>query len=319
MKPRIFLTRTLPEPVMIAMAEHFKLLSGPADRPLSADEIIAGADGCNGMVSMLADRIDADLLAACPSLKVVANYAAGTNNIDLAVALQRGIVVSNTPDVLTEATADLAFALLLGVARRLVEGDNLVRSGLWNGWGPTLMLGSEVQAKRLGIIGMGRIGQAMARRAQGFGMDVVYHNRNRVADNIEKALNCHWVPLDKLLRTSDYISLHCPLTPETNNLLSAEAFKRIKHGAYLINTARGEVVDEDAMISALEDGTLTGAGLDVFTGEPKVNPKLLELPNVLALPHVGSGTYDTRDHMGMMVVANLQAVFNGTDVPNRVV
>ncbi len=316
---RVFITRTLPETVMIAMAERFEVVQAPEDRPLSSAEIVAGAKGCDGLVSMLSDRIDADLLAACPDLKVVANYAAGTNNVDLQAAKARGIRVTNTPDVLTEATADLAFALLLAVSRRIVEGDQLTRSGRWNGWGPTLMLGTEVQAKRLGIIGMGRIGQAMARRAQGFGMDVVYHNRNRVDARIEQALNCHWVPLEELIGHSDFISLHCPLTPETNQLLDADAFTRIRHGAYLINTARGEVVNEDAMIDALENGTLSGAGLDVYTGEPQVNPRILALANVVLAPHTGSATYDTRDHMGMLVLDNLSAVFNGDTPPNPVV
>ncbi|MBI5136445.1 MAG: D-glycerate dehydrogenase [Nitrospirae bacterium] len=319
MPPRVFITRTLPETVMIAMTRRFEVLRAEPDRPLSAAEIAHGARDCEGLVSMLSDPIGDTVLAACPKLRVVANFAAGTNNVDLAAAKRRGITVTNTPGVLTEATADMAFALLLAVARRIVEGDALTRSGRWNGWGPTQLLGQGVQARRLGIVGMGRIGQAVARRAQGFGMDVVYHNRHRVDERTERSLDCHWVPLDELLRTSDYISLHCPLTPETRNLLSAEAFRTIKHGAYLINTARGEVVDEDAMIDALESGALSGAGLDVYTGEPRVNPRILALSNVVAAPHAGSATYATRDRMGMMVFDNLSAALAGQTPPNRVV
>jgi len=319
MAPKIFLTRTLPETVMALMKERFEVVQAPRDRPLSAREIIDGAQGCDGIVAMLSDPVTADILKNCPTVRIVANYAAGTNNVDLEAARAGNVAVSNTPCVLTEATADLAFALLLAVARRIVEGHQLVHSGRWDGWGPTLMLGQEIQAKRLGIIGMGKIGCAMARRAQGFGMDIVYHNRNRVAEGVERALDCHLVSLDELLRSSDYISIHCPLTPETRNLLDAKAFTRIKHGAYLINTARGEVVDEAAMIAALDDGTLTGAGLDVFTGEPDVNPRLLELENVVVAPHVGSATYDTRTHMGEVAINNLSAFFEGRDMPNRVV
>lgn len=319
MKPRIFLTRTLPETVMLALADRFDLVRDEPDRPLSEAEIAAGVDGCDGLISMLSDTIGDTVFATADRLKIVANFAAGTNNIDLSAAKKAGIVVTNTPGVLAEATADLAFTLLLSTARRIVEGDTLVRSGRWNGWGPTQLLGYEVQARRLGIIGMGRIGLAVARRAQGFGMDVVYHNRSRVAEEIEHAVSAEYLPLDELLATSDYVSLHCPLTPETRGLLDGEAFDRFKHGAILVNTARGEVVDEDAMLEALEDGRLTGAGLDVFVGEPRVNPRLLEMKNVVMAPHVGSGTYDTRTHMGELVHQNLCAFFDGKPLPNQVI
>ena len=303
---------------MMALEDRFELVRDEPDRPLTEAQIAAGVAGCDGLISMLSDTIGDTVFTAADGLKIVANFAAGTNNIDLATAKKADIVVTNTPGVLAEATADLAFTLLLAVARRIVEGDTLVRSGRWDGWGPTQLLGSEVQAKRLGIIGMGRIGMAVARRAQGFGMDVVYHNRNRATLETEHAVAAEYLPLDELLATSDYVSLHCPLTPETRALLDAKAFDRIKHGAILINTARGEVVDEDAMLAALEDGRLTGAGLDVFVGEPRVNPRLLEMKNVVMAPHVGSGTYDTRTHMGQLVVDNLCAFFDGTPPPNQV-
>jgi glyoxylate reductase len=316
--PRIFLTRRLPDPVMEVLAERFEVARPKTDKPLSARAIAKGAADCRGLVCTPSDAVGETVFDACPGLKIVANYATGTDNIDLRAAQERGIVVTNTPGVLSEATADLAFALLLAVARRVVEGDRLVRSGRWTGWGPTVLLGTDVQTRHLGIIGMGRIGQAMARRAQGFGMDIAYHNRRRVPKAVEAALGAHYLSLDELLATSDFVSLHCPLTPETRGLLDAGALARMKRGAYLINTARGEVVDEAALIDALESGRLTGAGLDVFVGEPRVNPRLLALNNVVLAPHTGSATWDTRTRMGLMVADNLAAFFDGREPPNRV-
>jgi glyoxylate reductase len=320
--PSIFLTRALPDTVMADLEARYRVVRAGAgnapDKPLSARAIARGAAACEGLVCMLSDPVGETVLGACPDLRIVANYAAGTDNIDLRAAAARGIVVTNTPGVLSEATADLAFALLLAVARRVVEGDHLVRSGRWTGWGPMVLLGSDVQARRLGIVGLGRIGQAVARRAQGFGMDIVYHGRKRAPKAVETALGARRVPLGELLSTSDFISLHCPLTPETRHLLDREALGTVKRGAYLINTARGEVVDEAALIEALETGRLTGAGLDVFVGEPRVNPRLLALNNVVLAPHAGSATYATRTRMGQMVVANLDAFFAGDVPPNRV-
>jgi glyoxylate reductase len=317
--PRIFLTRALPDTVAGELAARFDVVRAKADRPLTARAIAKGAADCRGLVCMLSDAVGETVFDACPELRIVANYATGTDNIDLRAAQERGIVVTNTPGVLSEATADLAFALLLAVARRVVEGDHLVRSGRWTGWGPMVLLGSEVQTRRLGIVGLGRIGQAVARRAQGFGMDIVYHGRRRAPEAVEHGLGARRVPLEELLATSDFISLHCPLTPETRHLIDREALRIVKRGAFLINTARGEVVDEEALIEALETGRLTGAGLDVFVGEPRVNPRLLALSNVVLAPHAGSATYDTRTRMGQMVVRNLDAFFAGSAPPNRVV
>ncbi len=318
MPPRIFLSRSLPDTIMARLADTFELVQAAQDIQLSGPEILALAADCDGMITMLSDPIDRAVLAGCPKLKVVANYAVGTNNIDLDYARSAGITVTNTPDVLTEATADQAFALMLAVARRTVEGDKLVRSGRWTGWAPTQLLGSEILARRLGIIGMGRIGQAVARRAQGFGMDIVYHNRNQLDPTLETTLSARYASLDELLASSDFISLHCPLTDATRELLDKAAFDRIKHGAYLINTARGEVVDQDAMLAALSDGRLTGAGLDVYTGEPALHPRLLELENVVLAPHTGSATYDTRNRMGEVVLDNVAAVLAGRTPPNPV-
>jgi glyoxylate reductase len=319
-KPRIFLTRTLPDTVMTVLADRFDVVRAPGGKEvLSARAVARHGAGCVGLICTLADAVGETVFAASPLLKIVANYAAGTDNIDLRAAGERGIVVTNTPGVLSEATADLTFALLLAVARRVVEGDKLVRSGNWTGWGPTVLLGSDVQARRLGVVGMGRIGQAVARRAQGFGMDIVYHNRHRLPEDVAHALGARYVPLSELLATSDYISLHCPLTPDTRHLIDAKALALVKRGACLVNTARGEVVDETALVEALETGALTGAGLDVFVGEPRVNPRLTALSNVVLAPHAGSATYDTRTRMGDLVVANLLAFFEGREPPHRVV
>lgn len=317
MKPRIFITRTVPDPVAEALSEQFTPIWPASDLgPISHADLLEAAANCDGLVTMLTDRVTETVLQS--GVKIVANYAAGTDNIDLATARRLGVVVTNTPGVLTDATADLAFGLLLTVARRLVEGDAFVRSGQWNGWGPTLMPGRELTGRTLGIVGLGRIGQAMARRAAGFGMEVVYMGRRPGDPKVDAALGTRQVSLDTLLAESDFISLHCPLTPETHGLLDAKAFSKMRPGAILINTARGEVVDEDAMIDVLSTGRLGGAGLDVFTGEPQVNPRLLQLPNVVVAPHLGSATWETRTRMGRMVVENLATFFDGKTPPNRV-
>jgi glyoxylate reductase len=310
-KARILLTRSLPEAIQKKIARRFNLISNKQNRPLSRNELIRKVKGCNGLVSMLSDTIDAKVMDASPRLKIIANYAVGYNNIDLAAARLRGIVVTHTPGVLTETTADLTFALLLAVSRRIVEADRHVRSRRWTGWAPTLFLGADIFGKTIGIIGLGRIGKAVARRAGGFSMRVLYNNRKRLNPLEENELKATHVDLDTLLRESDFLSLHLPLTPESRHLISKRSISKMKQSAFLINTARGQLVDEAALLQALKSGRLAGAGLDVFEEEPKLNPAFFKLPNVVLLPHIGSGTAETRTRMGEMVLQDLLSVLSG--------
>jgi glyoxylate reductase len=261
---QIFLTRILPDEVMKKLQKKCLLFWNKQDRPLTKVEIIRHARNKVAMIAMLSDPIDAEVIDSCPGLKVIANYAVGYNNIDLAAAKRRGIVVTNTPGVLTETTADLTWALIMAVSRRVVEGDQLARSGRWSGWSPTQLLGNDVSGKTLGVIGMGRIGQAVARRACGFGMKVIYFSRHRIKPKIERRLKTARLSLSQLLRKSDFVSLHVPLTSETYRLIGRKQLTQMKKTAYLINTARGAVVDEAALTAALKNGEITGAGLDVF-------------------------------------------------------
>ena len=264
----------------------------PGPEPIPPDTLRHRIEGCVGLISMLTDPVDADLLSRAP-LRAVAQHAVGTNNIDLQAAAAQGVRVAHTPGVLTEATADLAFALLLSAARRIVESDRYVREGHWKGWSPTLMRGMELNGSVLGIVGMGRIGRSVARRAEAFGMTVIHHSRSG---------GCS---LDELLKESDVVSLHCPLTPQTHHLIGESAFSRMKTTAILINTARGPVVDEAALVTALEKGEIAGAGLDVFEKEPRVHPGLLSSQKAVLLPHIGSATVATRRKMGEMVATDL--------------
>lgn len=275
------------------------------DRPITASELLQRSRGCAALIPMLTDRIGAELLAR-PELRVVANYAVGFDNIDIEAASAADVIVTNTPGVLTDATADLAFAGLLAAARRVLEGDALVRAGGFHGWHPTALCGLELSGARLGIVGLGRIGRAVAERARAFGMEVVSYSRSG------------GLPLDELLETSDVISLHCPLTPETRHLIDARALRRMKPTAILVNTARGPVVDEAALVQALRDGVIASAALDVFEQEPLVHPGLLKLPNVVLLPHLGSATSKARAKMSEMAARNVIAVLAGTEPPNRV-
>ena len=265
----------------------------------------------------LTDRIDADALASARHLKIVANYAVGYNNIDVEAARHHGIVVTNTPDVLTDATADLTWALILATARRLIEGDRLVRSGQWSGWTPTQLLGASVAYRTLGIVGMGRIGQAVAHRAAGFCMKISYCSHRRV-DGPAEAAPWEFLPLPALLAGSDIVTIHVPLTQETRHLIGAHELAHMRRHAILINTARGPIVDESALVAALTNGAIAGAGLDVFEDEPKLHPHLTSLPQVVLLPHLGSATLDTRVEMGMTCLNNLDAVLSGRAAPNRV-
>ena len=277
----------------------------PGPEPISHDQLLVRVRGCDGLISMLTDQVDAAVLDAGP-VRVVAQHAVGINNIDLDAVHQRGVALAHTPGVLTNATADLAFALVLAASRRIVESDQYVRSGQWRGWAPTLMRGMELNGAVMGIVGMGRIGGALARRAQAFGMKVIHHNRSS------------GVPLDQLLEESDVISLHCPLTSDTHHLIDEAAFRKMKSTAVLINTARGPVVDEDALVRALDTGEIWAAGLDVFEEEPTVHPGLLNSDKVVLLPHIGSATWQTRKVMAQMCATNILAGLRGEPLPNQV-
>ena len=317
-KMKVFLTRLLPSEAMERLRALFDLSYNPQERQLKRKEIIRGAADKVGLISMLSDVIDKEVIESCSSLKVIANYAVGFNNIDLKVATAKKIFVTNTPGVLTETTADLAWALILSVARRLIEADRLVRSGRWEGWAPTQLLGNDVHGKTLGIIGLGRIGRAVASRAKGFSMKVLYHNRKRVEESVERELNARSVALEDLLASADFLSLHVPLNSETHHLIGRRELLQMKPTSYLINTARGPIVDEKALIEVLQQRRIAGAGLDVFEKEPRISPKLLRLKNVVALPHLGSASIETRTQMGLIVAENLKAVAEGRIPPHQV-
>jgi glyoxylate reductase len=305
----------LPPRAMALLRARVDLTCNPHDRALTRDELIRMVAGQHGVIAMLTDRIDAEVLDAAPDLKVVANYAVGYNNIDVAAATARGVTVTNTPGVLTDATADLTWALILGVTRRLGEGDRVVRAGRWTGWSPTQLLGMELRDAVLGIVGMGRIGRAVASRARAFGMRVIYSARRPTPD-----ADPDWtaVALNDLLTTADVISLHVPLTDTTRHLVGAEQLAAMKPSAYLVNTARGPVVDESALVEALRCGRIAGAGLDVYEREPEIHAGLSACENALLLPHLGSATTATRERMGSMAVENVIAVLEGRQPPNPV-
>lgn len=316
-RPTLYISRLLPEPVMTAAHQRFELVNEPRDVSPSWDAVKTGLREADAAICTLTDRVDAAMLADVPRLKILANYAVGYNNIDLAAATQRGIIVTNTPDVLTESTADLTWALMLAVARRVAEGDAYVRSGSWPGWAPTQMLGADVSGKVLGIVGMGRIGQAVARRAAGFNMRIGYSSRTAPTPDRPVASWERRAFVD-LLRDSDFVSLHVPLTADTHHLIGPAQLALMKPTAFLINTSRGPVLDEAALVSALLQRRLAGAGLDVFEQEPAFHPSLRELRQVVLLPHLGSATLATRVRMGMICLENIAAVFAGVPAPNQV-
>ena len=319
-KPVVIVTRKLPDPIETRMMELFDARLNIDDKPLTRAELIEAVKEADVLVPTVTDRIDAGVLSqAGPNLRLIANFGVGVDHIDLASARQRGVTVTNTPDVLTEDTADMAMSLILAVPRRLAEGERLVRSGKWEGWGPTFMLGHRIWGKRLGIIGMGRIGQAVARRAKGFGLAVHYHNRRRLHPELEAELGAtYWESLDQMLARMDVVSVHCPHTPATYHLLSARRLKLLQPHAYIVNTARGEVIDENALARMLHHREIAGAGLDVFEHEPAVNPRLLELDNVVLLPHLGSATLEGRIDMGEKVLINIKTFADGHNPPDRV-
>jgi glyoxylate reductase len=318
MKPGVFLTRRLPPAVMDRLARETDLAWNAEDRATMKAEIITGLRGRQALLCNITDRIDAEILDACPGLKVVANFGVGFNHIDVAAATARGIPVTNTPGVLTEATADLAFALLLAVARRLGEGERLVRAKHWAGWEPMQLLGADLAGATLGIIGFGRIGRAVARRAQAFDMRVVYWNRSRLPAEEEANLRVRYAGFKELLREADFVSLHVPYGQQTHHLLGEKEFALMKPTAYVINTSRGAVVDEKALVRALQSRRIAGAGLDVYESEPRLEGRLYELENAVLAPHLGSATIGTRTKMGMMAVDNLIAACAGKRPPNCV-
>jgi glyoxylate reductase len=304
------------------MRELFDARLNVDDRPMTQPELVATVKEADVLVPTVTDQIDSALIEqAGPNLKMIANFGNGVNNIDVAAAARKGIVVTNTPNVLTEDTADMTMALLLAVPRRLTEGAGLLDAdGKWAGWSPTWMLGRRIWGKRLGIVGMGRIGTAVARRAKAFGLSIHYHNRHHVAPAIEEELEAtYWDSLDQMLARMDIVSVNCPHTPATYHLLSARRLKMMKPTAYIVNTARGEVIDENALTRMLSSGELSGAGLDVFEHEPAVNPKLLKLKNVVLLPHMGSATLEGRIDMGEKVIVNIKTFADGHKPPDRVI
>ncbi|MDH5748332.1 MAG: D-glycerate dehydrogenase [Rhodospirillales bacterium] len=319
-KPLVVVTRKLPDAVETRMMELFNVQLNLDDIPLSKAQLIEAVKTADVLVPTITDEIDAEIIAAAGGkMGLIANYGTGVDNIDLTAARKKNITVTNTPDVLTEDTADMTMALILAVPRRLTEGEKVLRSGEWKGWAPTGMLGHRINGKRLGIIGMGRIGQALARRAKGFGLSVHYHNRHRVHEEIENELEAtYWESLDQMLARMDIISINCPHTPATYYLLSERRLKLLQKHAYVVNTSRGEVIDENALTRMLVAGEIAGAGLDVFEYAPAVNPKLLKLDNVVLLPHMGSATIEGRIEMGEKVLINIKAFTDGHKPPNRV-
>jgi len=310
---RIVVTRRIPDPAIELLEGAGDVWVSPHDRPLSADELHSAVAGADAAVTLLHDRVDdAFLDAAGPALRIVANVAVGYDNVDVEACARRGVVVSNTPGVLTEATADIAFALILMSTRRLGEGERLIRARTPWSWSMFFMLGTGLQGKTLGIVGLGKIGQATARRARAFGMEIVYAGRRRAAEDVEAELSARFLPLDELLTTADVVTLHCPLSAETRHLIDAAALARMQQSSHLVNTTRGPVVDEAALAEALRAGAIAGAGLDVFEREPEVHPDLLELENVVLIPHLGSATIETRTAMGVLAAENVVAVLGGS-------
>ena len=319
-RPRVVVTRDLPDAINMRMAELFDVVANPGDVAMDRDALKAAMADCDVLVPTVTDTIDADLIAgAGERLKLIANFGAGVNHIDLKAARARKIVVTNTPGVLTEDTADMVMALIVAVPRRLAEGEKLVLSGQWKGWSPGGMLGHRIGGKRLGIVGMGRIGQAVARRARAFGLSIHYHNRHRLPKVVEAEFGAEWHPnLDEMLANIDILTIHTPLNDDSRDLIDARRIGLLGPQVYLINASRGGIVDEDAMVAALEAGLLAGAGLDVWRFEPEIDPRLLALPNVVMTPHMGSATLEGRIATGEKVIANIRFWADGHRPPDQV-
>ena len=319
-RPRVAVTRRLPGPVEARMAELFDARLREDDTPLDADGLKRAVADCDVLVPTVTDAVSADVIdAASPSLRLIANFGAGTDHIDVAAAHARGIIVTNTPGVLTEDTADLAMALILAVPRRLVEGDRAMRAGTFSGWGPTHMLGHRVRGKRLGILGMGRIGSAVARRAHAFGLQVHYHNRHRVPAGIERDLEATYhAELEDMLHAVDILSINAPLTEDTRHIIDGRTLSLMKPDSYVVNTSRGGIIDEAALARALRRGQIAGAGLDVYEDGPRPHPDLLGLENVILAPHIASATHESRREMGEKVLINIRALIDHHRCPDRV-
>lgn len=317
-KPKVVVTRKLPAAVEARLARDYQASFNCDDHVYSTDELVELADGADALLPCHSEHLDARAIARLPdSVKVIANFSVGVDHVDLDAAKARGIVVTNTPDVLSDATAEIAVLLMLGAARRASEGDRLIRNGAWKLWSPAFMVGTQVTGKRLGIVGMGRVGRVVASRARGFDMEIHYHNRRRLPVEAEQGAVFH-ERLDALLGAVDVLSLHCPAGPETRELLGRERLALLREGAVVVNTARGALVDDDALIDALKRGRVAAAGLDVFNGEPDIHPGYRDLDNVFLLPHIGSATRETRDAMGFRALDNLDAVFAGRAPRDRV-
>ena len=318
MNRRILVTGRLPQDIMTSLSKKYEAEINVEDKPFDRQKLLDGIKDKEGLLSMITDTVDEEVLDRADHLKMIAQFGVGYNNIDVKAATARGILVSNTPGVLTDATAELAFALILAISRRLVEGDRMTREGRFRCWAPMLFLGREVTGKTLGVIGMGKIGKAVAQRARCFNMPILYHNRSRMSKSHEKELMAKYVDMKTLLSQADFISLHVPLSEQTRHLIGSQELSLMKPTAYLINTSRGPVVDEQALLETLRNGRIGGAGLDVYENEPALTPGLAELDNVILLPHVGSGTLETRFRMANMAVENLIAGLSGKVPPNLV-
>ncbi|MCJ2177878.1 2-hydroxyacid dehydrogenase [Novosphingobium album (ex Hu et al. 2023)] len=319
-RPRVIVTRRLLPEVEARMTELFDVSLNTSDTPMSRDELAAAMQDCDVLVPTVTDSIDADLIAgAGERLGLIASFGAGTEHIDVAGARARKIMVTNTPGVFTDDTADLTLALIILVSRRFSENAKILREGRWAGWGPSVMLGHSLMGKTLGIVGMGRIGQAVAHRAKAFGMEIRYHNRHQLPVALENMFSARYEPdLDRLTADADILTLHCPAGPATTNLYDARRLSLMKPGACIVNTGRGQLIDEEALIAALSEGRLAGAGLDVFAREPKIDPRLLELPGLVALPHLGSATYEGRGAAGERIIANIRFWVDGHRPPDMV-
>ena len=317
-KPTILVTRKLPEAVEARLSRDFDVRLNPNDILYSKDDLIELAQGAQGILPCHTEHFTADVIERLPEeVKIIANFSVGVDHVDLAAAKGKGIVVTNTPDVLSDATAEIAILLMLGAARRAGEGEALVRTRAWKDWSPSFMVGIQITGKRLGIVGIGRVGQVVADRARCFGMEIHYHNRSRLSPELEKGAIYHET-LEDMLPVCQFLSLNCPNTPDTVGLLNADRIAKLPDGAVVINTSRGVVVDDDALIEALQSGKLAAAGLDVFNNEPNIDTRYADLPNTFLTPHIGSATAETRDAMGFRALDNLDAFFRGGEPGDRV-